>query len=251
MEINFSDPNFQQLYNKYLDEKEKLCSTQVLNECIEKKSILENYNLKYNNECSKIFENLYLKVAYKEYGIKGENVIRGYYCPSIICDIVVGNIDRGKLIKGKAYRKKPSYEYGFDVSGKLLTVKYLYSSSILYEYLIYEEASVIGVIFSSDNNIKSINKCTFDKLNRIETFSYGYDFYKKTFREFSEEIYSYDSKGIKGVDWRRIFYNDRIPHIDREIYSFFHNSDNQLSEYSVYPRMFPDEKFKIKVKRKI
>lgn len=213
-----------------------------------KKNILEDCVLKYNKDCSKLFDELYSKIAYKEYGIKGETLIRGYYCPSMIMDIVTGNISRGKAVKHTS--RKPSYEYGFNSDGKLLTVKYLYSYSLSYEFLIYDGRSVIGVTFSN-NIITSINKCTYDEFNRIKTFLYGYDLCKNKFREYYEGIYSYDENDLKNVDYRKLFYDKHTPKLDREIYSFYHNSDGLLEEYSVYPSMFSDDKFKIKIKRRI
>lgn len=37
MKINFSNPEFQQLYEEYLDNKKNICDTKTLNECLEKR----------------------------------------------------------------------------------------------------------------------------------------------------------------------------------------------------------------------
>lgn len=52
----------------------------------------------------------------------GQLLHRGFYCPSLIVDITTGNCDRGKLLKKKT-KVHPDYIYGFNSSGKLITVE--------------------------------------------------------------------------------------------------------------------------------
>lgn len=56
-----------------------------------------------------------------QYGRGGETIHRGYYCPSLIYDIVVGGANRGKLLKRS--KNPTTYVYGFDENGDLVSVK--------------------------------------------------------------------------------------------------------------------------------
>lgn len=47
-----------------------------------------------------------------QYTIGGETLHRGYYCPSLIKDIVIGNCNRGRLVRNTKKAKKITYEYG-------------------------------------------------------------------------------------------------------------------------------------------
>lgn len=61
------------------------------------------------------------EIAVWQYGRGGETIHRGYYCPSLIYDIVVGGANRGKLLK--RLKNPATYVYGFDESGNLVSVK--------------------------------------------------------------------------------------------------------------------------------
>lgn len=60
-------------------------------------------------------------VETEQYSRGGETIHRGYYCPSLIEDIIIGGTNRGKLLK--RYRVPPTYTYGFDANGNLVEVK--------------------------------------------------------------------------------------------------------------------------------
>ena len=62
-------------------------------------SFLEKDN--YQN----VFDQIDKTVVRREQSSGGECMHRGYYCPSIIEDIVIGNIKRGRLIKKLSKRK--------------------------------------------------------------------------------------------------------------------------------------------------
>lgn len=57
----------------------------------------------------------------KKYSRGGESMERGYYCPSLVEEIIVTNISRGKLLK-RLTKKAPDYCYYFH-EGKLVLVQ--------------------------------------------------------------------------------------------------------------------------------
>ena len=48
------------------------------------------------------------ETCYREYSKGGESMHRGYYCPSPVYDLLVGNVNRGRLLKR---RPAVSYDY--------------------------------------------------------------------------------------------------------------------------------------------
>ena len=78
----------------------------------------------------------------------GSELHRGWYCPSIVCDLVVGGCSRGRLVK-KPRSDKYSFKYYFNSDNKLVIVdrfcREMLNSS---EYLIYEGDIVRGYTFS-------------------------------------------------------------------------------------------------------
>ena len=81
----------------------------------------------YEKECNRIKEEILLfkktyitlfeayskKVTRNEIGLGGELMHRGYYCPSIIADIIAGNVRRGQIVKTHMGQKKGKYIFGF------------------------------------------------------------------------------------------------------------------------------------------
>ncbi|WP_455749331.1 hypothetical protein [Peribacillus butanolivorans] len=102
-----------------------------------------------------------------EYSKGGETLHRGYYCPSLVLDLIVGNIKRGKLLKRKPDFGKYSYEYGFDADNRLIRVKGVNEfttpvSRFDEEFLIYSDDIVLGVEFDNMGHIDVVSKCTYD-----------------------------------------------------------------------------------------
>ena len=58
------------------------------------------------------------EISAMQYSRGGETLHRGYYCPSLIYDIVIGGANRGKLLK--RFSSLPTYCYGFDKNGYLI-----------------------------------------------------------------------------------------------------------------------------------
>ena len=78
------------------------------------------------------------KVVREEYGSGGETLDRGFYFPNPVFDIVIGNSNRGKLLKRITKKSKISFSYGYDISGKLIVVNQWVDGQLATkEYLIY------------------------------------------------------------------------------------------------------------------
>ncbi|MFF5400566.1 hypothetical protein ACFY5J_25425 [Peribacillus butanolivorans] len=125
-----------------------------------------------------------------EYSKGGETLHRGYYCPSLILDLTVGNFKRGKLFKRKPDFGKYSYEFGFDTDNRLIRVKGVNEfttavSRFDEEYLIYTEDIVFGLEFNNMGHIEVVSKCTYDngKIVKYERSVCGTQDYEEYFYE--------------------------------------------------------------------
>ena len=162
----------------------------------------------YEKECNRIkeeillFEKTYItlfeayskKVTRNEIGLGGELMHRGYYCPSIIADIIAGNVRRGQIVKTHMGQKKGKYIFGFDEDDKLVTVDRGFEK----EVIIRKDDRELGIIFSQ-YGIEAISECYYED-NRI--ISYGYYNYlrDKGVCEYEKEIYTYTPNNLY-VDW--------------------------------------------------
>ena len=90
-----------------------------------------------------------METARREYAKGGECLHRGYYSPSAL-DLVVKGCDRGRLLKSAA-PKSYSYEYLFDVRGRLLCVHSAEGMPCV-ELLRYQEDTEIGFTYESSRN---------------------------------------------------------------------------------------------------
>lgn len=75
----------------------------------------------------------------------GANIHRGYYCPSPVFDLLVGNTHRGRLLHRPNCRTRPSHTYHFGAQGELLYVE----SPGTVEYLVRERSSRYGYSFAT------------------------------------------------------------------------------------------------------
>ena len=84
---------------------------------------------------------------------------RGFYCPSPVFDLIVGNTHRGKLLKRITKACKPSHEYGFDANGRLLYCKSIYMGHYAYtEYLVYNENTIYGLNVDRNGSVSTVTE---------------------------------------------------------------------------------------------
>ena len=131
--------------------------------------VIADVNL--NSNVEKILEQFNSKVIHKQYGFGGELLHRGYYCPSKIFDIVVGNVSRGKITKKMPVGRDPSFTFGFDSQNRLILVEQPGLSEIIY----YKEQSEIGIAISDDMTIQSLSECHFLG-EKIDSYQGYYDY---------------------------------------------------------------------------
>ena len=96
-------------------------------------------------------------VSYERYGLNGFGMHRGYYCPSVIADIVVGNRNRGRIIRNKP-EGKSYFAFGFDENDVLVFVEGVEA----YDLLTYEGPRVLGVEVRKDTlGVHGVSECCY------------------------------------------------------------------------------------------
>lgn len=79
---------------------------------------------------------------------------RGFYCPSLIEDIVVGNAHRGRLLKRLSPKRKWYFVYGFDRDNRLILSQMFYNGKLSQEeYLVYDGDRVYGITQDSEGRL--------------------------------------------------------------------------------------------------
>lgn len=178
----------------------------------------------YSSKCESIIKELSTKVVYEQYGVGGECLHRGYFCPSRIIDVITGNINRGKIKKNI---NKPDFTFGFDCNNKLVLVK----QENIYEFIIYQDDNEIGITVLDDFKITAISYCKYT-IDRICEYTFClYDPYKKQIIEITKEIYSYSENRME-VDWFRFFDMNSLQNSVNEKY-VFNLVDGYLSTYTI------------------
>ena len=197
---------------------------------------------KYASQVKEMIELAEKQVYRREYAIGGEAIHRGYYCPSPVLDIVVGNCKRGKLLKRKQKESKYTYEYLFDKNDKLVLVcKYDYNLVSLekwqVELLIYQDNEVIAFEYDLNNSeITCISQCVYEEERIVE--------YSRMLM-YSEEIqierFEYENKLLcksylgRYVPIKNNFYTE-IPDFMQEMLSVFQQKEyfEENKYYFVY-----------------
>lgn len=203
----------------------------------------------YGSKCESVFKELSSKVVYEQYGIGGKCLHRGYFCPSVIIDIISGNINRGKIKKDT---NRADFTFGFDCNNKLVLVK----QEDRYEFIIYQDGNEIGITVLDDFKIAAISYCQY-ATNRILEYTFClYDPYKNQIIEITKEEYSY-SENKMDVDWLRFSNINSFQKPVHEIYSFV-LINNYLSTYTIQnlcsSKFFNSSNrniFDVKLKRKV
>lgn len=87
-----------------------------------------------------------------EFGSRSD-LHRGFYCPSPVYDIFVGNVKRGRLLKRLSRQTKNYYTYSFDSSGRLVSAENHINGNTVQEHIFYIDSDTYGIILDQWNHI--------------------------------------------------------------------------------------------------
>ena len=169
-------------------------------------------------ELDRLFKSL---AATTEYGRGGVLLHRGYYCPSPVQDILIGNVKRGSVSK----RMPAKYDHIFyqDASGSLIMVDTYHEFGLSErEFLIYEGKTVIAPAFSvhtsaQETPLACVSVCQYSETGQIVS----YRLLRPGIHEISAETFSYAP--VSGLLDRSTFSQLRYGIVTSDCYQFLHD----------------------------
>lgn len=194
--------DFQEIIEGLIKDSKKEIDTEKMEEFTEYISELINIKNHYSDKLPELKDSAEKETVRCEYSKGGLTIHRGYYCPSPVYDLIVGNCKRGKLLKKKSDFPNYTYEYSFDKDSNLIRVRGINEltapkSHLDKEFLIYKNNIVYGVEFNIRGDIDVVSKCTYDNGNIIT-----YERSLCTTDEYADlhyEIYQYENDVISEV----------------------------------------------------
>ncbi len=178
------------------------------------------------------FEKIIKTAAYSEFSSGGHSLPRGYYCPSPIRDLIIGNCNRGKILKSVSGGTSISYQYFFNAAHQLSAVKKFPDDTEqdLYEYEIirYVDNTSVGLGFTN-YGLNSLSECIY-RGNQIQSYCNGlYEFPSCRIQELEKECYQYENNRLISADM--YVFIPSIGYLSRMSYHFIHDSEGCISAY--------------------
>lgn len=170
--------------------------TQLRAECNRLLQLGLRYKLDAEQVCDKA-QIEYTKLA------SGGTIHRGFYCPSPVIDIIIGNARRGKLLQRSSKRSRILHEYGFDRNDDLCYAKeYLNGSHVFTEFLSHSDHVTMGITMDTTGQLTAVSEEAHQE-GKLQTYRYAQ--YCQLEQEavcFSLRIeqYRYDDEGLYECD---------------------------------------------------
>ncbi len=193
---------------------------------------------RYASSFHELYKDIESKVYRREYS-KGGNFHRGFYSPSAK-DLVIGNCNRGKLLKRPPKDSNYDYEYLFDNQNNLICV-YKYSNYkdvpklATTELFTYEQGVLLSLIFNSDNShsLSFVSECQYKNglLTRYENALCELFYGGKGCTEINVETYEYKNDLLSSFCW--CIYMPSIHSLTQEQYTFNRDMEGYLSTFTV------------------
>ena len=185
----------------------------------------------YVNSFHELSKDIVFMIYRREYAKGGEGFHRGVHSPSVM-DLVVGNYNRGRLLKNPQKEKNYNYEYLFDAQNNLICV-YNYSNFdgasklISTELFVRQQNKTLSLLFDSDNEhgLSFMSECQYENA----LFEMSYD--SKDCTEINVETYEYENDLMQSFSWYR--YAPSIQLLDQYKYTFTRNEEGYLFTYTV------------------
>ncbi len=127
----------------------------------------------------------------------GEGIHRGYYCPSLIYDIVVGNCKRGNLCRENNPNARYTH-YFDDDNNHIATVWHNEDGApIITEYILHRGNNSVGFSFDNDGRLQTMAECEYDERGRILAYVLvEFHHFRDEVTEYYEERYRYSEESV-------------------------------------------------------
>lgn len=129
---------------------------------------------------------------------------RGYYCPSPVFDLLVGNTKRGKILLRPSTRSKFSHRYVFDSNDDLLFVQtFLDSNVAATEYIVHSDSIIYGIAVNRFGELYQVSEEIYSQGRLIEYTLVSYNEISDSYcaHSMNRERYTYDEDGLLDCDW--------------------------------------------------
>lgn len=177
----------------------------------------------------------------------GSSLHRGYYHPSPVYDIIVGNTKRGKLLKHPSPTTKYSHRYIYGKDNTLERVETIFQDRRAFiEYIQHAGNKRFGFTIDCFGNLSTVCEEIYDN-NRLVSFSIlncSFDGIEYSCYNYHLENYYYDGDGIRECDF--INYSPQSNMLIEEHY-IFDRTDGYLTSYA---NTASQTKYAIRIKRK-
>lgn len=155
---------------------------------------------KHDKSYVESFKEARSRIERTEYAKGGEVLYHGVYCPNPVVDLVVGNSNRGRIIKRWGAKSEPSFTYGFDEKGEMITCEWTFTA----EYLVKDGNKVLGIAYNTAPQgpaIEMVTECCYDEKGRIVSILQGCCMYPMIpMDKVDMETFEYDEQGIKTME---------------------------------------------------
>lgn len=159
-----------------------------------------------------------------QYAVGGECIRRGYYCPSPIRDIVIGNCKRGRIIKNLArVKQRILYDFGF-CDDKLLLIKN--RGQLTTEYIAHSEGKQIGYTFDKNMALITVSECIYAG-DRLLCYLLADLLPSGNLSSCEKELYEYENGQLQTATW----YYQISSICTHNKFVFSHDSEGYLSSY--------------------
>lgn len=172
------------------------------------------------------------KPTFKEYAV-GSTLHRGYYHPSPVYDLIVGNTKRGRLIRNPI-TTNTSHCYYYDDQRRLFRVDSLFQGRVAYtEYLYADEQTVYGITVDCNGRLAAVCREIYEngqivalRLMRCVCMHGQYECF-----EYLEEHYCYDVEGLCACNY--VVYRPRSEYGIYEVYEFLRENGRLVSYVNI------------------
>jgi hypothetical protein len=195
-------------------------------------SCFEKLAKKYKGKFELEFEKANRTVVREELS-SGSDMTLGYYGPSPVEDLLIGNVHRGKILKRVTKRSKPDTKYGFSEDGKMavfINRPFEEYAADIRGFVLYENNVVTYVSFQKfedEAEPEWIAQVEYDEQRRIIRYTLGL-FIGFHCSEIQQEIYTYSDEGMKYVVMWDYLRADCISQIN---FLLHHDKDGYLTGY--------------------
>lgn len=197
-------------------------------QCLKKSQEFEKIASKYEDKYEELYLQQKSRVVRYEYAKGGLMLHRGYYCPSPIEDIVIGNTKRGRLIKEKS-RNNANYQYGYDEQDRIIMIIIKDDDMVENEMIIEDGNTTYGLLYDTMNQLSQITICEYEDGKIVKYTEASYCSYFKV-SEYREQKFMYDNGQLHKA--QILEFSRFSPKVQKYVYIFEHDENGYLSKYT-------------------